>query len=70
MHQQGLRPGGQPLLAQILPDVWWLPYAALSLPFLLLFRLTCYYYRGAYYRSVWQSPTGMRRGRAACEIHR
>ncbi len=42
---------------QILPDVWWLPYAALSLPFLLLFRLTCYYYRGAYYRTVWQSPT-------------
>lgn len=40
-----------------LPDVWWLPYAALSLPFLLLFRLTCYYYRGAYYRTVWQSPT-------------
>ena len=37
--------------------MWWLPYAALSLPFLLLFRLTCYYYRGAYYRSVWQSPT-------------
>ncbi len=34
-----------------------LPYALLSLPFLLLFRLTCYYYRGAYYRSVWQSPT-------------
>ncbi len=42
---------------QLLPDVWWLPYAALSLPFLLLFRLTCYYYRGAYYRSVWQAPT-------------
>jgi hypothetical protein len=42
---------------QFLPDVWWLPFAALSLPFLLLFRLTCYYYRGAYYRSVWQSPT-------------
>ena len=34
-----------------------LPFAALSLPFLLLFRLTCYYYRGAYYRTVWQSPT-------------
>ncbi|WP_133763518.1 hypothetical protein ACNO8X_01605 [Mycobacterium sp. PDNC021] len=34
-----------------------IPYAALSLPFLLLFRLTCYYYRGAYYRTVWQSPT-------------
>lgn len=42
---------------QFLPDVWWLPYAAVTLPFLLLFRLTCYYYRGAYYRSVWQSPT-------------
>ena len=28
----------------------------MSLPFLLVFRLTCYYYRGAYYRSVWQSP--------------
>lgn len=41
---------------QYLPDVWWLPYAAFSLPFLLLFRLTCYYYRKAYYRSVWQSP--------------
>jgi hypothetical protein len=34
-----------------------LPYALVSLPFLLLFRLTCYYYRRAYYRSVWQSPT-------------
>jgi hypothetical protein len=43
---------------QFLPDVWWLPYAALSLPFLLAFRLTCYYYRKAYYRSVWQSPPG------------
>ncbi len=42
---------------RVLPDVWWLPYAALTLPFLLLFRLTCYYYRGAYYRSVWQAPT-------------
>jgi hypothetical protein len=26
------------------------------LPFLLGFRLTCYYYRKAYYRSAWQSP--------------
>src|ERR1700756_1939517 len=42
---------------QILPHVWWLPFAALTLPFLLLFRLTCYYYRGAYYRTVWQSPS-------------
>jgi hypothetical protein len=32
------------------------PYALVSLPFLLLFRLTCYYYRRAYYRAFWQSP--------------
>ncbi|HEY7223116.1 MAG TPA: hypothetical protein VH561_05820 [Micromonosporaceae bacterium] len=32
------------------------PFALLSLPFLLLFRLTCYYYRRAYYRSFWLSP--------------
>lgn len=36
---------------------WFLPYAAVSLPFLLLFRFTCYYYRKAYYRSIWQAPT-------------
>ncbi len=39
-----------------LPDVWFIPYAALSLPFLLLFRFTCYYYRKAYYRAFWLSP--------------
>lgn len=50
-------PEGAAHFGTFLPDVWWLPYAALSLPFLLLFRLTCYYYRGAYYRTVWQSPT-------------
>lgn len=50
-------PAGAAHFGTFLPDVWFLPYAALSLPFLLLFRLTCYYYRGAYYRSVWQSPT-------------
>lgn len=33
-----------------------LPLGFLVLPFLLLFRLTCYYYRKAYYRSVWFSP--------------
>ena len=32
------------------------PLAILVLPFLLGFRLTCYYYRKAYYRSFWQSP--------------
>ncbi len=41
---------------RFLPDQWWLPYAALTLPFLLLFRMTCYYYRKAYYRAFWLSP--------------
>ncbi len=53
----GCLPEASGFWPQILPDWPILPYAALSLPFLLLFRLTCYYYRGAYYRSVWQSPT-------------
>jgi hypothetical protein len=33
-----------------------IPLAILVLPFLLGFRLTCYYYRKAYYRAFWQSP--------------
>jgi hypothetical protein len=51
---------------RFLPDVWWLPYASLTLPFLLLFRLTCYYYRKAYYRSFWFSPAAC----AVAEPHR
>jgi hypothetical protein len=54
---KGCTPEASHFWPQFLPDWPILPYAALSLPFLLLFRLTCYYYRGAYYRSVWQSPT-------------
>jgi hypothetical protein len=34
-----------------------IPYAFVTLPFILGFRLTCYYYRGAYYRAFWQAPT-------------
>jgi hypothetical protein len=34
-----------------LPSFWLIPEAAFTLPFLLLFRLTCYYYRKAYYRA-------------------
>jgi len=34
----------------------WIPLGFVVLPFLLGFRLTCYYYRKAYYRSVWASP--------------
>jgi len=30
--------------------------ALLILPFPGLFRFTCYYYRGAYYKAVWQDP--------------
>src|SRR5947207_15721012 len=41
---------------RFLPATILIPFAALSLPFLLLFRLTCYYYRRAYYRSFWLSP--------------
>src|SRR5215213_6110167 len=41
--------------------VWWpalLPFspALLILPFPGLFRFTCYYYRGAYYKSFWADP--------------
>jgi hypothetical protein len=34
-----------------------IPYAFVSMPFVLGFRLTCYYYRGAYYRAFWRAPT-------------
>jgi hypothetical protein len=48
------------------PDVRWLSInlmrwispAIYILVFPLGFRLTCYYYRKAYYRSFWQSPPG------------
>jgi hypothetical protein len=42
-----------------LPPV--IPYALVSLPFILGFRLSCYYYRGAYYRAFWRAP-------AACAV--
>jgi len=41
---------------------WWVPSflpfspALLILPFPAGFRLTCYYYRGAYYKSFWADP--------------
>ena len=34
----GLHPRASGEFGTFLPDVWWLPYAALTLPFLLLFR--------------------------------
>lgn len=38
----------------------WLPFspALLILPFPAGFRLTCYYYRGAYYKAFWGDPPG------------
>ena len=41
------------------------PVRGLTLPFLLLFRLTCYYYRKAYYRSFWCRPPACAVRRAA-----
>lgn len=42
------------------PAVWpaWVPFspALLILPFPGLFRFTCYYYRGAYYKAFWADP--------------
>jgi hypothetical protein len=43
-----------------------IPLGFLVLPFLLGFRLTCYYYRKAYYRSIWLSPPAC----AVAEPHR
>lgn len=34
----------------------WISPALIILPFPGLFRVTCYYYRGAYYKAFWQDP--------------
>ncbi|MCP2170299.1 hypothetical protein [Goodfellowiella coeruleoviolacea] len=47
-------------------DWWGLSPALLVLVFPLGFRLTCYYYRKAYYRSFWASPPAC----AVAEPHR
>jgi len=42
---------------RVLPEFpAWIPLAIISLPFLLGFRITCYYYRKSYYRAFWASP--------------
>jgi hypothetical protein len=38
-----------------------IPYALVSLPLVLGFRMSCYYYRRAYYRAFWRAP-------AACAV--
>lgn len=44
------------------PAGWpgWLPFspALLILPIPALFRFTCYYYRGSYYKAFWADPPG------------
>ncbi len=45
----GPKPGWWPALAPFSP-------ALLILPFPGLFRFTCYYYRGAYYKAFWSDP--------------
>ena len=64
-----LSPFYSPLLFSDSPHAWihggrpsWIPWflpfspALLILPFPAGFRLTCYYYRGAYYKSFWADP--------------
>src|SRR5687768_4635299 len=62
-----LSPFYSPLLFGTSPHAWfgprpdWFPAAVffpalLILPFPGLFRFTCYYYRGAYYKAFWQDP--------------
>ena len=53
-------------LGTVFGDWWKLSPALLILIFPLGFRLTCYYYRKAYYRSFWLSPPAC----AVAEPHR
>lgn len=46
------------LTFRLVGDWWTLSPALLVLPFPLGFRLTCYYYRKAYYRAFWWAPPG------------
>jgi hypothetical protein len=55
-----LSPFYSPELMQSKPD-WWPSWAPFSAAMLILwapggFRLTCYYYRGAYYKAFWADP--------------
>ncbi|MGH9412277.1 MAG: succinate dehydrogenase [Terriglobales bacterium] len=56
-----LSPMYSPQLLNVRPDWWpfWIPFSA-SLIILWApggFRLTCYYYRGAYYKAFWADPS-------------
>ena len=47
-----------------------IPYAFVSLAFVLGFRLTCYYYRRAYYRSFWRAPAACAVREPHAKLHR
>ena len=79
MHRNLLSPFYSPCLTascvagshpRVVADWWSLSPALLILIFPLGFRLTCYYYRKAYYRSFWWSPPGLRRGRRPRQLQR
>ena len=53
-------------IGTVVGDWWTLSPALLILVFPLGFRMTCYYYRKAYYRSFWASPPAC----AVAEPHR
>lgn len=64
-----LSPFNSPPLTEWFPaleNVWHLSPALLILPFPLVFRATCYYYRKAYYRSFFMDPPACGVG----EMHR
>lgn len=53
--------GGSPHAIFGVQPAWWPGWlrfspALLILPFPLFFRLTCYYYRGSYYKAFWADP--------------
>src|SRR5258706_1186804 len=66
-YEQYLSPFYSPLLVGASPHAWFrqapwfipaISPALLILPFPAGFRFTCYYYRGAYYKSFWADPPG------------
>ena len=71
VRQQAV-PAGRGGLRQVRPGAPAVlhPVRAISLPFLLGFRLTCYYYRKAYYRAFWARRRPARCAEPATRVHR
>lgn len=54
-------PSHHAMVQAVAPPSWWPGFFPYSAAFLILwapvsFRLTCYYYRGAYYKAFWADP--------------